>query len=204
MPNIVPLFAIPLFIDELMVSQSDKEICKALSLRHDGPANMHITISPRILELPELNNLLTCAQRAIDVYTKDILHIAPRTGINMTTSWYIEITDQSNISHHYHSHSIFTGVIVLDASPNSKLTLHVEAPPIIPKIFELDYSEYNIFNSKSWFVNLEPNHIYIFPSTINHSAEVEQVGGHLKLVAFDTFISGSIGEELNHIQLRTV
>ena len=204
MSNIVPLFSIPLFIDELVVSQADRDFCKSLEMKHDGPSNMDISIDPRVLDCPEFIHLMNSAQSAIEVYVRDILHIDNRTHFNITTSWYTDITDSSNISNHYHTHSLFTGVIVLEADPGSRLILHIETPPIVPKIFDFDYLEYNTFNSKSWFVDLEPNHIYIFPSTINHSAKLIEQNTKLSLIAFDTFISGSVGEDINKIHISTI
>jgi hypothetical protein len=203
MPDIIPLFAVPVFKDDFFVQLTDKQFCSMLNTRHDDTANIDITTDSRVLNLPELSHLKSAAQSAMDVYTRDILHIHERAQLNITTSWYTTVTNRSRISNHFHGHSLFTGVIVFDASPGSKLILSLEAPPIVPKMFEFDYGEFNIFNSKSWWLDLEPNTIYIFPSTINHSAELSEDNTSMNLIAFDTFVSGSIGEDLNGIHVTT-
>lgn len=204
MPDIIPLFAVPVFKDDFFISSADREFCSKLTMEHDGPANFEITTGSRVLDIPELSNLKLAAQKAIDVYTRDILQIPERAQLNITTSWYTTLTNQSRVSNHFHSHSLFTGVIVFDASPGSRITLSLEAPPIVPKMFDFDYLEFNIFNSKTWWLELEPNNIYIFPSTINHSAELKEENTSMNLIAFDTFVSGSIGKDLNAIHITTL
>lgn len=204
MSDIIPLFAVPIFKDDLSVSSTHREFCRKLSMRHDEPGNFEITTDSRVLNMPELSDLKSSAQSAMDTYIRDILHIPQRVRLNITTSWYTTMTDRSRISNHFHGHSLFTGVIVFDASPGSRLILTMESPPIVPKMFEFDYTEFNIFNSKSWWLDLEPSNIYIFPSTINHSAELIEKDTSMNLLAFDTFISGNIGEDLNGIHITTI
>lgn len=201
MCEIIPLFAVPVFKDSFFVSSADKDFCSKVEMRHDETANFDITINSRILNSPELSQIKLSAQNAMDMYTQSILHIPERARLDITTSWYTTITDRSRITNHYHSHSLFTGIIVFDASPGSKLILSLESPPIVPKMFEFDYQDYNIFNSKSWWLDLEPNNIYIFPSTVNHTAQLNGENTSMSLIAFDTFVNGSIGEDLNGIHL---
>ena len=203
MSDIIPLFAVPVFKDTLFISPADREFCSKIDMEHDESANFDISISPRVLNTPQLSDLKSSAQSAMDVYTRDILRIPQSVRLDITTSWYTTVTNHSRISNHYHNHSLFTGVIVFDASPKSKITLSLEAPPIVPKMFQFDYLEFNIFNSKSWWLDLEPNNIYIFPSTVNHTAELKDEDTSMTLLAFDTFINGSIGKDLSGIHITT-
>lgn len=203
MPNVVPLFAVPVFVDDFSISSVDREFCRNLEMKHDGPANMDITTESRVLNLPQLHNLKSLAQTAIDTYTRDVLRIPQHVRFNITTSWYTTVTDRSTISNHYHSHSLFTGVIVFDAPSGSRITLSQETPSIVPKMFDFDYLEFNIFNSKTWWLDLVPNNIYIFPSTINHSAHLMEKDTSMNLLAFDTFVNGIIGEDINEIHITT-
>lgn len=203
MCEIIPLFAVPVFKDNFFVSSADRDFCSKAEMKRDTVGHFDLTVNPRILNSPELSQLKSSAQSAMDVYTRDILHIHERTRLDITTSWYTTITDRSIILNHFHSHSLFTGVIVFDASPGSRLILSLEAPPIVPKMFDFDYQDFNIFNSKSWWLDLEPNNIYIFPSTVNHSARLDEGNTTMSLIAFDTFINGSIGEDLSGIHLTT-
>lgn len=203
MCEIIPLFAVPVFKDNFFVSPADRDFCSKVEMKHDNVGHFDLTVNPRILNSPELSQLKLSAQSAMDVYTRDILHIHERARLDITTSWYTTITNRSIILNHFHGHSLFTGVIVFDASPGSKLILSLEAPPIVPKMFEFDYQDFNIFNSKSWWLDLEPNNIYIFPSTVNHSARLDEENTSMSLIAFDTFVNGTIGEDLNGIHLTT-
>jgi len=199
MTSITPLFSIPVFIDDFLISSADREYCNKLPTRHDDETNIEITTDTRILNLPELTQLKLAAQNAINVYTKDILHIPDRFEI--TTSWYTTVTNNSKVLNHYHGFSLFTGVIVIDASPGSRLTLSIDQTPTVPKMFDFDYTEFNIFNSKSWWLDLEPNHIYIFPSNICHSAELINKETSMNLIAFDTFVNGNVGRDTYAIHI---
>lgn len=193
MTSITPLFSVPVFIDQFSIHPTEKEFCSNLPTRHDDPTNIDITTDTRILNLPELKQLKSSAQKAMNVYTRDILHIPDR--VEITTSWYTKVTDDSKVLNHYHSYSLFTGVIVFDASPGSRLTLSIDESPTVPKLFDFDYTEFNIFNSKSWWLDMEPNHIYIFPSNICHSAELINKETLVNLIAFDTFVNGTVGRD---------
>jgi hypothetical protein len=201
MPIIAPLFSIPVFIDEFPVSSADRECCSNLVMWYEDLSNIYLSTDYHILNLPQLSHLKLRAQSAMDVYTRDILHIHERARLEITTSWYITITDRSTVSDHFHSHSLFTGVIVLDALPGSRLVLSMESPPVVPKIINFDYTEFNTFNSRSWWLDLEPNHIYIFPSTVNHTVEHIEKDTSMNLLVFDTFVNGNVGEDMNAIHI---
>jgi hypothetical protein len=203
MPNVIPLFAVPVFHDNFVISSADKDFCSKLSMEMDELGNFNLSTESRVLNLPQLANIKSAAQSAMDVYTREVLHILGPAQLEITTSWYTTVTDRSIVLNHFHSHSLFTGVIVLDASPGSRLTLSVESPPIVPKVFDFNYGEYNIFNSKSWWLDLEPDSIYIFPSTVNHLAKLSEENTSMNVIAFDTFVNGRIGEKLNEIHITT-
>lgn len=203
MPNIVPLFAVPVFQDDFNISSADKEFCSTLDVELDTIGKFYLSNNPRVLNLPELAHLKASAQDAVDTYIRNVLNILEPVRLDITTSWYTKVTDRSIILNHFHTHSLFTGVIVLDASPGSRLILSMEAPPSVPKMFEFDYGEYNIFNSKTWWLDLEPNKIYIFPSTINHHANLSEVDTSMNLIAFDTFVNGKMGGYLSEIHIAT-
>jgi hypothetical protein len=203
MPNIVPLFAVPVFQDSFNISSADRDFCSKLTMELDEIGNFDLSVESRVINLPQLADLKSAAQDAMDVYTREVLHILEPARLEITTSWYTKVTDRSIVLNHFHSHSLFTGVIVFDASPGSRLILSVEAPPIVPKMFDFNYGEYNIFNSKTWWLDLEPNNIYIFPSTVNHLAKLSEENTSMNLIAFDTFVNGRIGEKLSNIHITT-
>ncbi|WP_248785730.1 hypothetical protein, partial [Escherichia coli] len=82
--------------------------------------NFLLSHDNRVLEIPLLSNLKTAAGDHLKCYATDVFCInQDQIEFSVNTSWVLKMSSDSNVSTHSHAHSIFTGVIVLDCTPNT-------------------------------------------------------------------------------------
>ena len=127
----------------------------------------------------------------ISEYTEDVLAInQEQIKFDITTSWYIQMTDESHVHSHTHPNSLYTGFVTMDCSEGSIFTPDLQHPAAIPAMFELPYLERNEYNSSTVDMNLAPGEIYILPASMYHSARCTKPGSILSLIIDDVFITG--------------
>ena len=200
MIEVTPLFSIPVYHSRMEFLQQEVAYCRSLPKKHNNISNLDITVTSRLLDDPNLNDLKTKSKQHIDTYVTDVVSInQDNINFKINTSWYLEMTNNSNVTSHKHNHSIFTVVIIVDCTKNSRLILSVDHPPLVPGFFEFEYDTFNVFNSQSWFFDLNPGDVFIFPSTIGHHAECIGDDGSISVVAMDTFVSGRLGGNITEI-----
>ena len=125
---------------------------------------------------------------------------APKTEATMriTQSWGNYAS--ANAGHHKHSHpnSFISGVLYLKADINKdRIYFHKETYEQI----SFQTENFNIFNSKSWWLPVGAGELLLFPSSVTHSVE-PVVGEERVSIAFNTFPTGVIGSELALTELK--
>lgn len=197
---VVPLFSTPVYIGEIDVTSDDKTHCVALPKSEGAFHNFLISHEDRVLDDPALAELKDRATQHVKKYATDVYKVNQDTfDFYINTSWVSDLGSDSAVELHKHYHSIFTGVIVLDCSPSSRLILGSGTTPIMSEFLRFGYTDYNTFNSSEEYFDLLPNHIYLFPSNLGHSAKCFLPGGNLSVIAFDTFIRGNIGKHSSNL-----
>jgi hypothetical protein len=197
---VVPLFSTPIYIGEIDVTSDDKTHCAALPKSEGAFHDFLISHEDRVLDDPLLDELKKCATLHVKKYATDVYKINQDTfDFYINTSWVSDLNSESAVELHKHYHSIFTGVIVLECGGLSRLILESRTTPIMSEFLRFGYNEHNIFNSSEEYFDLIPNHIYLFPSNLGHSAKCFLPGGNLSVIAFDTFIRGNIGKHSSNL-----
>ena len=112
----------------------------------------------------------------------------PIDGIRtyITISW-VNYTEQGEY-HHEHSHpnSIFSGVYYIDADETDKITF--TNPKFLPFTLDIQSTNFNQWNSKSWLVSTPSNTVFIFPSSFGHRVEPTTNKNTRVSLSFNTFI----------------
>lgn len=197
---VVPLFSTPIYVAEIDISSDEKAHC-ARSPKSEGAFHEFlISHEDRVLDDPLLADLKNRTTSHLKKYATDVYKIDQSTfDFYINTSWVSDLNNHSAVELHRHYHSIFTGVVVLDCSPSSRLILQSRSTPIMTEFMRFGYTEHNAFNSPEEYFDLMPNHIYLFPSNLAHSAECAISDGKLSVIAFDTFIKGYIGKHSSNL-----
>ena len=109
-------------------------------------------------------------------------------------------------SHHFHMHenSLISGVYYPKAAENDRIYFDTgfSAPTLLSPSFQLECSEYNIWNSTEHWIPIKTDDIIIFPSWLKHAVRVnlDQTTKRIAL-GFNTFMEGNIGNPENLTQL---
>lgn len=199
MNYVAPLFSTPVYVGEIDITEREKEHCTALPKSEGAFPGFLISHSDRILDDSVLDELKARALHHLNHYAYDVYKLARNMEFYINTSWVSVMDYKSDVGAHKHGHSIFTGVIILDSTVANNLYLQNHFTPILPGFFKFRYSEHNQYNTPDWMFDLKPGQIYLFPSNLEHSAKCHLPSGKLSVIAFDTFIKGTVGKHSDEL-----
>jgi uncharacterized protein (TIGR02466 family) len=157
--------------------------------------NNYFLDNPKLLHIKEyLEVLLTSYLHEIyRPYSKDI-------EIYITQSW-INIAQKGQGHHeHYHPNSILSAVIFLDIDKGDCTTFIKERDHLSLRLIP---EEYTLGNSSSWKVgDVNTNDMLVFPSQLSHEAQSVKSSRERITLAFNTFISGTVGDSTQLSELK--
>lgn len=128
---------------------------------------------------------------SLQQYLEKIINVQNNSSLRITQSWF-NYTKKGQWHHkHTHPNSMLSGVFYINADPNKdKIFFYKDGYQQI----KFPVSEWNPFNSESWWLPVCSNELIIFPSQFSHSvAPVETEETRVSL-SFNTFPVGDIGD----------
>ena len=153
-------------------------------------AGNSFTKNIHVLDNPILKDLKIDLTDILNNYFQKV--VEPRDGIEIyiTISW-VNYTEQGQY-HHEHSHpnSIFSGVYYIDADETDKITF--TNPKFLPFTLDIQSTNFNQWNSKSWWLPTPSNTVFIFPSSFGHRVEPTTNKNTRVSLSFNTFIKGNL------------
>jgi len=147
-----------------------------------------------ILRKEELKDLRAFIQTSIDTYFQEV--VAPSKDVNLyiTQSW-VNYSKPGQWHHaHEHPNSFLSGVFYVQTD-NSKDRIYFEKNHYDQISFPTD--NFNLYNSKTWWLEATQGRLVIFPSSLRHSVNVVQAEQTRVSLSFNTFAKGLIGSEEN-------
>lgn len=190
--NLTLLASIPLWevSDVRLLTDSEKSFINALP-EEDNHSN-YLSKNKQILNFPELADFKTLMQSYVDYYTKTILKIT--NNFVITDSW--STRTPPNCFHHEHRHpnSIFSGVYYSEIAGGM---IELAVPRQFSKDFNFgyDYSGFDSVNASHWAIPTTPGTLIIFPSWINHMVKPNESNSDRRVIAFNTFVTGKLGND---------
>jgi len=145
-----------------------------------------------VLNSPELSGITEYISRGIQYYVDKI--VCPKHPIEfyITQSW-LNYTKPGQYHHtHQHPNSLISGVLYIDADPTKDKI--VFSNPRYKQI-SIAQTEFNTFNSESWFFNVGTGDMFLFPSHFTHNVEAKEGENTRTSLAFNVFAKGYMGEE---------
>ena len=135
---------------------------------------------------------------ALQMYLDKI--IVPQDDVKpyITQAW-LNFTAENQFHHkHAHPNSYLSGVLYINADEeNDKITFYKEGY----KQIKLGPKKWNWHNSDSWFFNVKPGDIVVFPSSLTHMVE-QKAGDNVRTsFAFNSFLRGAIGDSRSLTEL---
>lgn len=146
-----------------------------------------------VLRHDTLFNLMTFVQASIDAYLKSIYVPKEDMRLRVTQSW-LNYSKPGEWHHkHAHPNSFVSGVLYMKAAKDrDRIYFYNDAYRAI----DLPTDNWNLYNSRSWWLPVETGSLMIFPSSFTHSVEPVQEDERISL-AFNTFPVGYVGQEEN-------
>lgn len=157
------------------------------------------SVDSYVLNNPKMKNISKYLQTCTHEYFKQVFK--PVTGIEIyiTQSWF-NFTDKGQYHHkHGHPNSYISGVFYINAVENKdSITFHLDDDF---KRLQVQYSEWNPYNSNSWTMPAKSGVLYLFPSHLQHSVQFVQSEEERISLAFNTYLKGKLGNELSLTEL---
>ena len=131
-------------------------------------------------------------------YFQEIYKPKDDVQLYITQSW-LNFTEKGGFHHkHAHPNSFISGVFYINADPTQdKIFFFNEGY----KQISLVATEFNLFNSESWWLETGKGYLYLFPSSLSHMVEQVQHEETRISLSFNTFLKGTIGSNHNLTEL---
>lgn len=152
-----------------------------------------------ILKSKELTNLRDFIETKVSEYFTEVYKPKHKVGLKVTQSW-ANYTENGQY-HHKHSHpnSFVSGVFYIQANKEKdKIYFYrddyqqIKFPP----------SEWNVWNSESWWFEVATGDLILFPSSLTHMVQTVEHDQTRISLAFNTFPIGQVGDEMDLTGLR--
>jgi uncharacterized protein (TIGR02466 family) len=194
-PIVHGIFPVPILFKELDRSFTKDELAFVKKSGKDTYNNMGNITSNNvyILDTPEFAGLKKDLLAVVQYYFDKVMMADPkRVQPYITQSW-LNFTEKGQFHHkHQHPNSIISGVLYFDADiKNDKLHFYKEGYQQLTTIT----TDFNHFNSTSWWFPVGTGMVTLFPSSTTHMVEVKQGTNRRTSLAFNTFIKGAFGEK---------
>lgn len=188
--QVFDLFPTPLMVVELERELSNKEtktIEEALKQTYANRGN-ETSINTFILDEKPLSKLKLFCENAVKRYASDV-HRQANVDLRITQSWLNESKAGQFHHHHNHPNSMISGVFYVVTEQDDIIQFHRHREN---HSFLYEVTDYNQYNSLSWYVPVKTNQLFLFPSHLFH--EVPTVKSQRRVsLSFNTFASGPFG-----------
>lgn len=147
-----------------------------------------------ILKNKELTKLRDFLETSISEYFKTVYNPKHQVNLKITQSW-VNYTENGQYHHkHAHPNSFVSGVFYVQANKEKdKIYFYrdgyqqIKFPP----------SEWNLWNSESWWFEVGTGDLILFPSSLTHMVETVQHDQTRISLSFNTFPVGQVGDEMD-------
>lgn len=148
-----------------------------------------------------MSSLYSFVQSCIRSYLHNVYAPKQDVSLRVTQSW-LNYSKPGEWHHrHSHANSFISGVLYMKAVKDSdKIYFYNDTYRPI----DLPTENYNLYNSKSWWLPVETGDLMLFPSSLTHSVEKVEADQTRVSLAFNTFPVGYVGQEetLTALHLR--
>ena len=151
-----------------------------------------------ILKNKELDSLKSFFESQIRVYQDTIVKPKNSASIYITQSW-LNYSKPGDYHHkHKHPNSYLSGVFYIQTNDNDRINFDRDQYAQI----EVGSTEFNDWNSHTWWLPAITYQLYLFPSNLTHYVE-KVLGTQTRIsLSFNTFVSGVIGDHTGLTEIK--
>lgn len=189
------LFPIPVARFEYLNKITKKQLSVVNNIEYTQNLLNTMSVNKHVLDITEFEDLKTFSNHCVLEYFKKVMGVPSTIKPYITISW-INITNKAG-GHHKHTHpnSILSGVFYIQTTNEDRL--HFDRSEINNQISLAVPTQYTELNSQSWWVPATQNVLYIFPSSLAHYVEAINTDSTRISLSFNTFVTGTIGNDLD-------
>lgn len=190
--NLNNIFPTPVawFDNDSGINELQKKYVK--SLKRKNNVGNEISLDRNVLESKELKVLKNWIVNNINIYFEEIYKPKSKVELYITQSWCNYTKENQHHHKHRHPNSFISGVYYIDVNEEKdKITFFND----IYKQLNIEASEYNLYNSISWFFELKNNSLVLFPSNLEHMVESVTSKTERVSLSFNTFLKGYLGQD---------
>jgi len=196
--NIEPIFPISVQFSNIERAFTKKELNFFKTYENKTSKNIgnYSSKNNYILNEITLKTLKKEISNCINNYVNQVM-CYENVDVYITQSW-LNYTKQ-NESHHVHEHpnSFLSGVLYLQTCEEDKIYFYKKKyQQISPNI-----KNWNNYNSSSWWFPVKNGDIILFPSELTHSVDIKKQNNTRISLAFNTFVKGTLGLNIELTEL---
>ena len=194
------LFPTPIGETVRKVTSKEKEFFEKLQNepRTKNQGNT-FTQDNHVLDKSELYDLKIDLTDIVNNYFKTVYKPKFDAELYITISW-VNYTETKQWHHaHSHSNSIISGVYYIETDESDRIFFN--SPNVDSLGLKIKSKEFNHWNSSDWWWETPKDNVLLFPSSLVHRVEPTTNKNVRVSLAFNTFIRGTINDELVELAL---
>ena len=152
-----------------------------------------------VLKNKVLKNLNKFLSDSANEYYQTVYKPRDDVKLHITQSW-LNYTEPGQFHHkHAHPNSFVSGVFYVNAdATKDKIFFYKDGYQQI----KLPPTEWNTYNSESWWFEAGTGVLYMFPSSLTHMVETVSAAETRVSLSFNTFLKGNIGDNHSLTELK--
>jgi uncharacterized protein (TIGR02466 family) len=199
--QLISLFPTGVGIYQLERSLSKTETNFIQKLERRNNTGNQTSVDNYVFNNKQLKSLHKFCLESANNYFKDLWKPKNELSLYITQSW-VNYTGKDQFHHkHAHPNSFISGVFYVNANDGkdkihffSDNKHHMNQIRVFP-------TEYNQFNSETWWLSTGTGKLILFPSSLEHMVEKITTDEERISLSFNTFIKGPIGENYSLTEL---
>jgi uncharacterized protein (TIGR02466 family) len=204
--TVVPLFSSPIFNTDIEpIPQEITEYLMNVPFERMFVGNGWYSENKYVLNDPKVDWLKDQVMKALDIYVREVLHVRENINFEMTNSWIVKHDKGDWGQSHIHTNCLLSGVLYLQTNDKSGAIVFnkdVTQQNLFPNAIDIEFEEWNIFNSKRWRFQPKNNQTFFFPSSVLHSIEDNESDETRYSIAFNFFPKGKLGGKEFELELK--
>lgn len=190
------LFAQPIGMFDRAITDDEKSLLMDLEKR---PNMGNVTsVDNFVLRHSSLTNLRSWIEDCVAEYFKVTINPKHDVSLRITQSW-VNYSEQGQYHHkHAHPNSLVSGVFYVQTNPDDRIYFYRSGYQQI----RFPTSEWNTWNSESWWFEAITGRLILFPSSLEHMVPTVEGEQTRVSLSFNTFPVGTVGEEMDLTGLR--
>jgi len=200
--NLVKIFPQPILQTKLIIEPEWMKYINSIKYVRNVHNNGYVSTDFKILNTKKLKTLKSKINNVIKNYMEEHLKISNK--LKITASWVMKHVKNDFAQTHLHQNSIISGVLYLQTKKGAG-DLIFARQNFLTETFAFDRIEDTALNTHQLAFNTEPGVLLVFPSNLSHYTLTMPFDNYERIcLSFNTFISDTIGDGDNRIELNEV